>query len=84
MQIAMKEIIYLNHSGSVSKPCPFGEKVKLYNSLTSSKPCGERIRIVGSSDCTTCPHYVGFGRVVGKWGTSTLETRLCSHPAIKH
>lgn len=77
----MKEITYLNHSGSVSKLCPFGEKVKLYNSLTSTKPCGERVRTVGSSDCTTCPYYGGFGRVISKWVTSYIETRLCKHPA---
>lgn len=75
------EITYMNHSGSVCKPCPFGEKVKLYNSLTSNKPCGERVRTVGASDCTACPYYAGFGKVVGKAGTSTIETRLCRHPA---
>lgn len=74
------EVEYLNCWGSVSKPCPFGEKVKLYNSLHSDKPCGERVRIVGASDCTECPYYVGFGRIVGKWGTSTIETRICGHP----
>ena len=74
------EIVYTNCWGSVSKPCPFGEKVKLYNSLTSKKPCAERVRTVGASDCTECPYYVRFGRVIGKAGTSTIETRICKHP----
>lgn len=75
----MKEIHYRNDYGSVSTKCPFSEKVQLYNSLHSATPSGERVRIVGSTDCTVCKFYEGRGAYLKKWGTTYIESILCSH-----
>lgn len=74
------EVTYEACWGSVFTVCPFGEKVKLYNSLHSNKPCGERVRIVGSSDCTNCQYYLGVGRFIKNCGTTEILTKICKHP----
>ena len=75
-----KEIEYFSCWGSVFKPCPFGETVKLYNSLHSDKPCGEKVRTVGSGTCTECQYYVKVGRVIEKAGTGWIQSIICGHP----